>query len=291
MSYIVDDIRVLLRIEVDLHCRAAAAALWFYDYLLTLDDEIQFVWRTRGWNLVQLLFLITRYLPIISMMCYMTEPFPSDLALGKCYLLFQMGEVTTFIVMAGTEALLLLRARALWNESRMLSLILTTVFVVVTAVISVCAALLFVPGVRDLCTFRTTDNAEKTRSRWFREPFWAIAAFELTVICTTLFHGYQLRTWSGRRSAGGLMRVLSEGNLLYACILFAISMVNAAFYFYSPSDSLSGLLSTFGFQCVFHGMMGSRITFELRRAGQCKGFDTMISDIQHEIPATTTESC
>ncbi|KAH7906744.1 hypothetical protein BJ138DRAFT_1104896 [Hygrophoropsis aurantiaca] len=36
----------------------------------------------------------------------------------------------------------------------------------------------------------------------------------------------------------------------------------------APSDGLSGLL--FGFQCVFHGALGSRSTFELRRANSDK---------------------
>lgn len=41
----------------------SATALWCYDYFLTLEDEVEFAWKTEN-MLIFVLFMISRYLPV-----------------------------------------------------------------------------------------------------------------------------------------------------------------------------------------------------------------------------------
>lgn len=43
----------------------AAAALFVWDYLVTMGMEIELVWTSR-WNAIKILFLIQRYLPFLD---------------------------------------------------------------------------------------------------------------------------------------------------------------------------------------------------------------------------------
>ncbi|KAJ4467214.1 hypothetical protein J3R30DRAFT_3696617 [Lentinula aciculospora] len=43
----------------------AGGALLFYDYLLTLDDEIELIWQ-RSWSIGKALYIISRYYSLIA---------------------------------------------------------------------------------------------------------------------------------------------------------------------------------------------------------------------------------
>lgn len=43
----------------------AAVAMFVYDYLLTLEMEIELVWRSK-WNWIKYLYLFQRYLPFVD---------------------------------------------------------------------------------------------------------------------------------------------------------------------------------------------------------------------------------
>ncbi|KAJ3990794.1 hypothetical protein F5050DRAFT_1813453 [Lentinula boryana] len=43
----------------------SGSTLLFYDYLLTLDDEIEFIWK-KSWSIGKVLFIISRYYSLIA---------------------------------------------------------------------------------------------------------------------------------------------------------------------------------------------------------------------------------
>ncbi|KAJ4477748.1 hypothetical protein C8J55DRAFT_515419 [Lentinula edodes] len=49
---------------VDRYANLAGCTLLLYDYLLTLDDEIEFIWR-KSWSIGKVLFIISRYYSLI----------------------------------------------------------------------------------------------------------------------------------------------------------------------------------------------------------------------------------
>jgi len=51
-------------------------ALWVYDYFLTLEDEVAYAWKSKK-KLIFVLFLITRYLPVLYLVCLVTSSWTS----------------------------------------------------------------------------------------------------------------------------------------------------------------------------------------------------------------------
>lgn len=47
----------------------AACVLFVWDYLLTVDLEVQHVWKSQ-WSVIKVVFLLQRYLPFIDS-CYL----------------------------------------------------------------------------------------------------------------------------------------------------------------------------------------------------------------------------
>jgi hypothetical protein len=39
--------------------------MFLYDYLLTIEQEVNFVWYSR-WNIIKITFLVQRYLPFVD---------------------------------------------------------------------------------------------------------------------------------------------------------------------------------------------------------------------------------
>ncbi|KAF8995942.1 hypothetical protein BDQ17DRAFT_1330286 [Cyathus striatus] len=69
------------------YIRAATLAVLVYEYLLTFYLEVNFVWK-RNWNVVKILFLITRYLPFIAATTSLTIQFLPHTSAVKCKMLY-----------------------------------------------------------------------------------------------------------------------------------------------------------------------------------------------------------
>ncbi|KDR72731.1 hypothetical protein GALMADRAFT_252945 [Galerina marginata CBS 339.88] len=108
----------------------AAAALYLWDYLLTVGMEIELVWTSR-WNVIKVLFLVQRYLPLLDT-CILT--LYRDLQPGRTGNGCTVIEMATGFMYVGgyvvAEALLTFRVWALWERSRTLAFILPVAFAV-----------------------------------------------------------------------------------------------------------------------------------------------------------------
>ncbi|KDR75688.1 hypothetical protein GALMADRAFT_226328 [Galerina marginata CBS 339.88] len=115
---------------VALVTQVSAAALWAYDYFLTLGMEIELVWTTK-WNIIKVLFLVQRYLPLIDT-CILT--LYRDLMPQTERNCSRLETTTGFMYVTGyaiAEILLSLRVWAVWNRSKALAFLLPIAFIVI----------------------------------------------------------------------------------------------------------------------------------------------------------------
>ncbi|KAI6111927.1 hypothetical protein EV401DRAFT_2075008 [Pisolithus croceorrhizus] len=111
--------------------------------------------------------------------------------------------------------------------------------------------------------------------------FASAALFELVVIVYTILYALRSQASTGRYTAGRLAAAVTHGNMLYALSLFATSIVNIIFVALPVGGSYVSLneyrlmaqqLSGdwhgvfINFQGVLHGVLGSRILFDLQGA-------------------------
>ncbi|KAG2038752.1 hypothetical protein BDR03DRAFT_953441 [Suillus americanus] len=198
--------------------------------------------------------------------------------------------------MVATEGLLLMRTLVLWHHNKKIKRFLLASYLLVAASMLTCDVLAVSPKLESVCARTSTQDSVEEATRvehLIMGMFVSAALFELMVVIITTYHSLTLRP-AGIRTINRVVSKLWKGSLLYALSLFAISIANIVSFSLPLSDGQSGIIDVF--QGVLHGVMASRILFDLRDADQSKEDHSQLtshepsSDLQfasHDIPMTT----
>ncbi|KAI0647192.1 hypothetical protein C8Q79DRAFT_610618 [Trametes meyenii] len=104
----------------------AAFAILYYDYLLTLSNEINHFWRTTNLSVISVLFVINRYFGLLGPIPSIVEYF-SNLPEQVCRMLQTYHQAYAITSQAIVAITLVIRTYALYNRSkRILALLLAT---------------------------------------------------------------------------------------------------------------------------------------------------------------------
>ncbi|OJA08734.1 hypothetical protein AZE42_12265 [Rhizopogon vesiculosus] len=244
--------------------RVSPAAVWTLDYWLTFEHEVRLFSSMGRWSITPVMFIITRYFPIawIISEIYVTLGPQSE---KTCLTIYRAAGCALFLIMVATEGLLLMRTLALWHDNGKMRRFLLASYLLIAISMLTCDVLAVSPDLESVCAPTSTQSSveEATRvERLIMGMFVSAALFEFTVIIITIYHSIQLR--STGRTVGTLVSNLSKGSLLYALSLFAISIANIVSFSLPVSYGQSGIIDVF--QGVLHGVMASRILFDLRDA-------------------------
>lgn len=87
-----------------------------WDIIITMDEEIKCMWG-RKWDLVRILYCITRYsAPVVVGLCTFEIFYPAP-SLKSCNILIRMNIVVGLIITSSSMLLLLLRVWAIWDRN------------------------------------------------------------------------------------------------------------------------------------------------------------------------------
>lgn len=239
--------------------RVAPAAVWAFDYCLTFEHEVRLFSSVGRWNIATVLFIIARYSPIIWLVSdiYVTL---KPQSVEMCLTSYRVAGSAMFLILASTEGLLLIRTLALWHDNRKIKSILLISYLLVVCLLVICIILVS-SLLNSVCVPISTPSSisEATKvERLIMAEFVGSALFELMAIIVTLYHSIQ---HSGARTIT-LASTLRKGTFLYALSLLAISVANIATLSLPISSGKNGILDVF--QGALHGVLASRILFDLR---------------------------
>ncbi|KAG1805505.1 hypothetical protein EV424DRAFT_1430463 [Suillus variegatus] len=128
----------------------------------------------------------------------------------------------------------------------------------------ICDALLALL-LENICVSAPMGSEFTTMEYLIMGKFVSAALFELIVITLTMYHSMRLRS-DGIRSISRVTSTLLKGSLLYALSLLAISIINiVSFSLPASSQEQGGIVVVF--QGVLHGVLASRVLFDLRDLG------------------------
>ncbi|KAG8844311.1 hypothetical protein FRB91_002688, partial [Serendipita sp. 411] len=100
-------------------------ALVIYDYMLTLNMEVEFIWKSKSrFSAMNCLFFSNRYIPIIRCAIHLIFSFSPPTTPRKCGQLTDLNSWLTMVAMANVEILMLTRAWALYGKSRKIGFLL-----------------------------------------------------------------------------------------------------------------------------------------------------------------------
>ncbi|KAG1822686.1 uncharacterized protein BJ212DRAFT_1329871 [Suillus subaureus] len=270
------------------YLRVAPAAVWALDYCLTLEHEVRLFSSTGRWNIATVMFIIARYVPIawIVSEIYVTL---GPHSVQTCLTTYRIAGTSLLLIMLATEGLLLTRTLALWHDNRKIKRFLWASYLV-TAISTVICGAITTPLLESACVPTSTQsdlNVATKLERLIMGGFVSTALFELTVAAITVYHSIQLRS-DDMHTLYKLAPTLSKGSLVYALSLFAISVANIVSFSLPVSGGYNGIIDVF--QGVLHGIIASRILFDLRDANQSQNDSFCLTNLQfvpHVIPTAT----
>lgn len=265
--------------------RVAPAAVWAYDYCLTFEHEVRLFSSMSRWNIASIMFILTRYAPIAWLVSdiYVTL---GPQSVETCLATYRTAGSALVLIMLATEGLLLMRTLALWYDNDKVKRFLLSSYLLVAISMLTCDVMAVSPNLKSVCAPTSTESSvdEATRvEHLIMGMFVSAALFELTVVIVTTYHSLTSRA-TGLRTVSGLVLNLWKGSLLYALSLFAISIANIVSFSLPVSSGQSGIIDVF--QGVLHGVMASRILFDLRDAD---GREDSHSSLSSHVPPSNLQ--
>lgn len=245
--------------------RVAPAAVWAFDYCLTFEHEVRLFSTMGRLNIASVMFVITRYVPIVWIISeiYVTV---GPQSVEACLTTYRTAGGSLVLIMLSTEGLLLMRTLALWHNNEKIKRFLLASYLVVATSMLTCDILAVSPKLVSVCAPTSSKSSVEEATRvehLIMGMFVSAALFELTVVFVTMYHSLTCRS-VGIRTVNGLVANLWKGSLLYALSLLTISIANAVSFSLPVSSGQNGIIDVF--QGVLHGVMASRILFDLRTA-------------------------
>jgi len=208
------------------YANLAAVTILAYDTLLSIDDEITHVWRSK-WTFMKFMYIASKYLAFLDGSLILLVYFDSNMGSSTCSTIYS---ATTYIIVAGvvlTEIILLLRTYALWGLSRYVLWYIAVFDIgcVILAVIKLRSSMnvnnvRYVPS--PIPTIRHCFPVFGDKRDEVYIDFMCVMAAELNVLLLTLWRG--VRHW--KRSGNQLVRIFYRDGVIYLVSLVVISSIN-----------------------------------------------------------------
>ncbi|KAJ8595198.1 hypothetical protein M405DRAFT_391469 [Rhizopogon salebrosus TDB-379] len=247
----------LLRLN---YVNVAVAFLWVYDYMLTISNEITFLFHGQ-WSKTKYMYLICRYVPFAFVTLEMLLAVQPALSQSLCQLYYSLNTYIGGVILICAECIFIMRACALWGFRRSI-----VAFFVISVVLYLGVTILIL----SLYTSGTTVIASTIPSvSCFDsgENIVIVAAYSLLVLSELeilLFSLYKalesFRSWGGDNR---LLEVLIHHNIFYFACGMCLSLVvilTTALLQASYGNTMANA------QVVFHALLVTKMHRDLWEA-------------------------
>ncbi|KLO06102.1 hypothetical protein SCHPADRAFT_700536 [Schizopora paradoxa] len=240
------------------------AILLYYDTLLCLSDDIQFIWKAR-WTAGKVLYIMARYFAFIDLTLLVI--YTQDIRLDPyhCKTVYQASAWFQVVGVLVAEILLIMRTYALFQKNKYVLawLVAIEVGLTIPSIVMINNTLKHMIYVQSPaptvlpCLPTSTDTM-----LWF--AFMSIAINDLNVAVFTFYKGFS--QWKSGMSRAPLLRTLYRDGGLYFTCLFVASLANVVLM-KKKTDS-AYFLMLIGFQRVLHAILTSRLIINVRKASE-----------------------
>ncbi|EIW60023.1 uncharacterized protein TRAVEDRAFT_70524 [Trametes versicolor FP-101664 SS1] len=228
----------------------------YYDYLLTLSDEIEHFWKSANLSIMSVLFVVNRYFGLLGPIAVVIEYF---------------GDISEMAIVA---VMLMIRTYALYDRSRRILVILIVTHLA-GAIMCLVAIVTNIGPVNTLtplpfrftgCDLSLTNNQAIHLALAWGAMLW----FDTTIFILTLVQALRMR----HMFPGRLLEIMFRDGTVYYGFMVAANVSNISTFLITRSGSpLKGLDTTL--TNVLSTTLASRIILNLRNpALQRLGRDT-----------------
>jgi len=234
------------------------STMFIYDYFLTLPSEVNLVWPAP-WNLMKVLFIVTRYLPFADVVVHLYYHLQSRPTAAACLNTFIISSWLFYAGTATSELILTLRTWAVWNRDWRLSIGLPIFFALYLGV-NIPFILKFLKSLK----FMALPTPAMLGCV-------AIKGSHIVSICWTLLLVYEggifflmlikgIRTYKNGGDSD-LFRVVYRDGVLYYLYLFAFSIANVIVVATVPPGLQVVLIMC---ERVLHPILACRVLLDIR---------------------------
>jgi len=247
------------------------STLLFYEYFITLDDEVKYFWR-GSWSASRILFFLNRYLTpalnILTILCFSTQNPTGDFcrsAIKACFFLNVLG-------LAVIQAILVLRVYYLFSNSQPIRWIVIASFLA-----SIAISMFFAyDSVKRLTLLEPLPKFGIFGCRASRpRHFWRIFLPPL-VLHSLLFFLTVLRALTSKdllKSSPVVKRLVRDGGLFYFITFVSVGYTAiAAFLEDTPEINIPAIYSNF--VLTLTSISVSRVMLSIQSLAAKLGFDS-----------------
>ncbi|KAI9065135.1 hypothetical protein FKP32DRAFT_1568491, partial [Trametes sanguinea] len=203
-------------------------AILYYDYLLTLFDEIDYFWKSANVSLVSVLFVIIRYVGLLAPIPVAIEYLADlpEIVRDLCRRLETYHQAYAIASQAIVAILLVIRTYALYERNkRILALLIVThvgggIFCLISIVTNMSPVKTSIPMPFSFrgCNLGLTDKQGIHLALAWGAMLW----FDTTIFVLTLLRALRMR----RHLPGGLLEIMFRDGTVYYGIMVAANVSN-----------------------------------------------------------------
>ncbi|KAF8580457.1 hypothetical protein K439DRAFT_309532 [Ramaria rubella] len=230
-------------------------ALFVYDHLLTLPDEVDKIW-SQPFSLATMLFYINRYITHCQFIILQVEFYETSWTISVCNRYVKFAGAATMCLVSVGELILILRVYALYLANRYVLVFLLSILsgqIIVSA-----WAVHFGIRVPQPPGF---PGCVLTGSSKFFAAIWAAPLVtDSCIFLLTLWRTLKYRKAHGSRMS--TMQIILRDGTMYFFVIFSANLMNTLIYFLAPEDLKAVGAS---FSQILTSIMISRLQLNLRR--------------------------
>ncbi|EGO28793.1 hypothetical protein SERLADRAFT_459596 [Serpula lacrymans var. lacrymans S7.9] len=264
------------------YVEVSATALFIFEYFLTLDDEIKFIWGAQ-WGIAKSLFVLARYIPFLSLPLAMyyflgthvdpdacnpivetvTTLYVLGIVFSECEkrssVLPPLPQIVECYSVMHLSGIFSLRVYAIWNRSKYIGILL--IAIITGGIVSLAVILsLFFPTAHFVTPPLPTISGcyKVTGSKVILGAFVVIMVSEAVILFLT---AYRAHRHIGPIQSPLFINLVRSG-VFYCLVMFLFSLSNVLVIFILPLQ-YSQLLERF--QAVLHAVLATRMQLHLRK--------------------------
>ncbi|KAF9035722.1 hypothetical protein BDZ89DRAFT_480978 [Hymenopellis radicata] len=251
----------LQHLRLSTYFDVSATALYVFDYLLTLEQEVDLIWGSK-WTITKLLYLVTRYSTFVTAGVFLWTDVTPNMSAENCLVVYKMDGwlATAGVVLA--EVILTLRTWAVWNRHRFLTVCMPVLFLAhFVAVFTVMGIFLSSIQFLILPLPDLKGCLVSAANPIFRWDFITSMMYEGVMLLLMVAKSYQQFREAREISSSRLLNVILKDGVMYYLYLSVLNITNIIVISSVAPDLLSllGLLIR-----IIHAMLACRVITNIR---------------------------
>ncbi|KII95588.1 hypothetical protein PLICRDRAFT_34501 [Plicaturopsis crispa FD-325 SS-3] len=171
-------------------CHLIPAAAAFYDHMITIDQEVEFIWQQR-WSVSKVLFILNRYLAEVILTANIIVFVPTNVSHTVCYRFVASQGFINVALVGVMQIILQLRIYAMHEQSKLVALIMFICFLAEIICLFVVLVLTLVNGERGVMEeHHRVSVCTMTNTVHYLRYFWPpVISFEVVLVALALWAG------------------------------------------------------------------------------------------------------